>query len=547
MESEEQIEMYMPEITPLNSEKLINRNLIVLSKTKRWSIFSLFIISNIFISLDHGSIPASTINLYEILKSNQEIGLFGSLVFVGNLFGALFSFYLINIIHRKTLLIFSMLGLSICLSTFVLTKNIFFLLSNRLILGTFQAYVIIYLPLWCNQYGINNSKSLMISLGQLTVPMGVFVGYLIASLFISYDNIKGWKYSFIIQSIAVFLMSLIFIKVPNYFFDNKLYSNKTNINDDEESFFIKDNEEDNNSNLNCSLLDNESHGIENIIKTVKRLTKNKIFLHSAFSLSVFYFCITGLQYWGSDYMNRKLNVHSPKLRLLYFSIICFSSPTIGVLFGGYIVNFTGGYNDKKSYTLCLFLSIFCVINAIIIPFCKCVQYFILFTWFALFYGGALMPILTGIVISSLDSNLQASGNSLMLFIGTLFGYLPAPYIYGFFLDLMKDKGKISMSFNMGYSILAVILLFFCTKLKFKLEKKKEKQKLKDEKIKQQMEKEELMLKRGSVIKTDAENNEKGIKPSKFKFTHSSESSEESEESDESDSEDSEESAGSNRS
>ena len=153
-----------------------------------------------------------------------------------------------------------------------------------------------------------------------------------------------------------------------------------------------------------------------------------------------------------------------------------------------------------------------------------------------------MPILTGIVISSLENNLQASGNSLMLFIGTFFGYLPAPYVYGALLDLMKDGGKISMFFNMGYSILAVIFLYFCTSLKFRLEKKKEKQKLKNEKVKEEIKKKELLEKRNSVLKAEIENKERMIKPSKFKFSHSSDSSEESEESDDSEEgEDSEES------
>ena len=540
MKNEENFEKYIPETTPLNSENQINQNLIVLSETKQWSIFSLFIINNILISLDLGSIPASTSNLYEILKSNQEIALFGSLVFLGSLLGALLSFYLFNIIHKKKLLIFSMIGISICLSTFILSKNIFFLLSNRLILGIFQAFVIIYLPLWCNQYGINNSKTIMILIGRLTMPIGIFIGYLIASLFISYDNIKGWKYCFIVQSIAIFVMSLIFIKVPNYFFDNKLFFDKnSNINDEEQQFLIKNNDEENN-NSNCFLLSDEPQGFENIMKTAIKLTKHKIFLYTSFSLSIFYFTITGFLYWISDYMTHNLNIHSPKLRLLYFSIIYFSSQIIGIFFGGFIINYIGGYNDKKLYTLCIILSIFFVINGIILNFCNIVKFFILFSWFALFYVGTILPILAGIIISCLDNNLQASGNSFTLFIITFFGYFPSPYIYGAILDLMKDKGKISMIFNMGYSTIAIILMIFCTRLKFKIERKKEKQRLKDEKLKKELEKQELLMKRGSIIKSDKEIDEKGIKASKFKlFGHSSESSEESEESEESDNEDSE--------
>ena len=63
-----------------------------ISKSERYYVFFLLIISNVFIQMDHGSIPASTWNLYQIFNSNQEIGLFGSLVFIGNLLGSLIYF-----------------------------------------------------------------------------------------------------------------------------------------------------------------------------------------------------------------------------------------------------------------------------------------------------------------------------------------------------------------------------------------------------------------------------------------------------------------------
>ena len=145
-----------------------NNNLSI-PKSTRWFVYILFIFSNIFITIDHGSIPASTWNLYKIFNSNQEIGLFGSLVFVVNLLGALLYFYLINIIHRKKLLIYSMICLSICLITFICTTNTFFLLSNRIILGIFQSYVIIYLPL-CAQTQTQTqtqSQAAFIGIGNL--------------------------------------------------------------------------------------------------------------------------------------------------------------------------------------------------------------------------------------------------------------------------------------------------------------------------------------------------------------------------------------------
>ena len=446
-----------------------NNGKVSISKSTRWFVYFLFIISNIFITIDHGSIPASTWNLYKIFNSNQEIGLFGSLVFVGNLLGSILYFYLINIIHRKKLLIYSMIFLAICLITFILTTNSLFLFANRIILGIFQSYVIIYLPLWCNQYGITNKRSIMLSFGQLTVPIGVFTGYLIASICISINNYDGWKYAFVIQSIAVFIMIIPFIYAPDNVFESKYESFKDDDKSTNETFFKISNQTNGEPDPDASM--NDILKVTNINKKelfeiLQEIMKQRIFMSSVFALSCLYFCITGLQYWGSDYMNRVLGVHSPEKRLLYFSIICFSSPTIGVITGGYLVNYLQGFENIRVFDLCFFLSILTFINAMLSLFSKNIIFFVIFTWIALLFGGAIMPTLTGIVITSLPQNLRASGNSFQLFIGTLFGYLPAPYIYGAIEDIFKDGGRKSMFFNMSYFIICVILLGYNRHLKY---------------------------------------------------------------------------------
>ena len=444
----------------------LNNNNFYIPKSTRWFVYILFIFSNIFITIDHGSIPASTWNLYKIFNSNQLIGLFGSLVFVGNLLGSLLSFYLINIIHRKKLLIYSMMFLSICLITFICTTNTFFLLSNRIFLGIFQSYVIIYLPLWCNQYGITNKKSIMISFGQLTVPIGVFLGYLIASICISINKHDGWKTAFIIQSVAIILMIIPFIYAPDNVFESKFESFKDDINTDA-TFFKQSNSimEDPDNTMN-DILNITYVPKKQLFEMLKEIMTFKIYLLSIFALSSLYFCVTGLQYWGSDYMDRVLGIESPEKRLLYFSIICFSSPTIGVILGGYMVAYLRGYENKKVYDLCFIFSILTFFNAVISIFCRKILYFIIFTWLTLLFGGAIMPILTGIVITSLPQNLRASGNSLQLFIGTLFGYLPAPYVYGAIQDYFNDGGRRAMFFNMSYFSICVILLGCSRQIKY---------------------------------------------------------------------------------
>ena len=58
--------------------------------TKRKIICFFFSSLNICISMDHGSIPASTNELRLIKTMDQTIGLFGSLVYVSNIYYCLY-------------------------------------------------------------------------------------------------------------------------------------------------------------------------------------------------------------------------------------------------------------------------------------------------------------------------------------------------------------------------------------------------------------------------------------------------------------------------
>ena len=333
-----------------------------------------------------------------------------------------------------------MFFLVICLITFILTTNTLFLLANRIIFGIFQSYVFIYFPLWCNQYGITNKSSIMLSFGQLTFPIGVLLGYVIGSICITINKDNGWKYSFVIQSIVVFIMIIPFFYAPESVFEVKYESfQDSNRNNNKILFRISSTiieEIDTDENMN-NILKVATISKKELFEILKKIMKQKIFISSVFALSC-----------------------------LYFSLICFSSPTIGVILGGYILNYLQGFENKKVFDLCFILSILTFINAILSLLSQNIIFFVIFSCIAFLIGGAIMPILTGIVITSLPLNLSASGNSFQLFIGTLFGFLPAPYIYGAIQDIFKDGGRRSMIFNMAYFSICVILLGYNRHLKY---------------------------------------------------------------------------------
>lgn len=425
-----------------------------LSSKFRWFVYLLFLTSNILISLDHGSIPASTQELRQYTSKDQIIGLFGSLVYVGNLFGSMLFFSLINKINRKVLLIISLTGTALCLFTFVLYANIAFMFFNRIFVGVFQAYITIYLPVWTNQFGNVPQRSLMIAFVQLASPIGIFIGYLTANISIQYNFMGGWMFAFIFQAILIALLTIVFLFIPKIYFDKDLHCH-TDIEGND--IFLKE---------QTRISEFTQFGNYSLCDVFSLLMQKKIFLFSILGYASLCYVITGTQYWISDYMLNILNITSAKKRLFCFTIVCFTSPTLGVLIGGFLSDYLGGYEKKESSMLCFILGISASIFAFVIPLMSNLIYIIVYLWLVLFFGGGIVPPLTGIIITSVPKELAASGNSITNFIANLFGYLPAPYVYGVLSDIFKDKGQIGMTFTLWYSFIG--LLFFGLGMHYRL-------------------------------------------------------------------------------
>ena len=61
---------------------------VVFKRRTRYFIFLILVVTNLIINMDHGTIPAATSEIKEDLKIDDDtLGIFGSLVYFGNLLG----------------------------------------------------------------------------------------------------------------------------------------------------------------------------------------------------------------------------------------------------------------------------------------------------------------------------------------------------------------------------------------------------------------------------------------------------------------------------
>ena len=524
----------------------------IIKRRVRWVIFLIFIIINLLMNFDHGTIPAATEQIKEYLDlSDSELGLFGSLIFIGVLIGSLISLSIINTFNRKYILMVFLIICGVSLFLFTKTKKYILLCIDRVIIGVCQAFISIYLPVWCDQFGIESRKGMMMALIQVAKALGVLVGYVITTLenmLLKYLPIYGdieeeerWIFSFYIQSFSILGLSFCLLlysdkyfnsnarRVPlkieetlnmieaensgkqkklSFFYEEnknildilKEDINSPNISEKDENEENQDNNKDNEKENNDNLLNdnkainsteeieennndkNNDNNIKEKLETnkinekdntfedisfftkVKLIFSEPLFICCSLTLSIFFFTLTVVQYWGSDYMLVGLGVEDEKKRLYCFAIVCLTSPTLGLVIGGYITDKIGGYATKGSLVFCLGASSLSIIPTIPIPLVNNIYLYSFFLWILLFLGGALLPALSGIIIVYLPKKVQGSASSFVIFFYNLLGYLPAPFLYGFLKE--HYNSRVAQKVTMYFSFSATICIGVATFIRF---------------------------------------------------------------------------------
>ena len=104
---------------------------------------------------------------------------------------------------------------------------------------------------------------------------------------------------------------------------------------------------------------------------------------------------------------------------LAFSVTSITGPLAGVFFGGWLVDKMGGYADDPSATAktlftCNLFGVGAVLCAIPTAFVNSFVGAVALIWLILFFGGALLPALTGVCLTSVR-NVQIVLSCLFLF------------------------------------------------------------------------------------------------------------------------------------
>ena len=153
-----------------------------------------------------------------------------------------------------------------------------------------------------------------------------------------------------------------------------------------------------------------------------------------FCMTCLFVVITGIQFWITDYFIVVLGIDQFSAYQLYL-LLGGLGPILGIICCAIFFDHIGGYTDEKAVSLVgvfgLAGMIFGLSSVMVDHATTCAILIML----ELFCGAFVMPACTGIMLNQVPPKLRTVANSVANFQYNLFGYLPAPIMYGFFYEL----------------------------------------------------------------------------------------------------------------
>ena len=149
-----------------------------LSRCVRIMIFFIFWFIQLFNCSDGGVISSSSVKVKKDLNlSDTEFGTFGSIVQLGRITGTFIVMILLNTLNRKFLIVGAVFLKCATFLIYFLTMNWWVVVVFRFLQGVSHVFPYVYFPTWCDQFGVQSVKALMMSGIQTASPFGSVFGF----------------------------------------------------------------------------------------------------------------------------------------------------------------------------------------------------------------------------------------------------------------------------------------------------------------------------------------------------------------------------------
>ena len=426
---------------------------IILNNKLRQILFYLFCIEYCISNCDGGIVPQQNRNMQKDFHSEDdesEVGLFGSIDYIGRIFGALLMSFLINKIHRRFFFGGCCIFKAITLIIALFTPNYYVNLIMRFLSGIPQTLLTSYGTIWVDQFGKRKSRTMMLPIFQFSALLGIIVGYglgIMSDAILGKDGpFHGWRLSFGIEGIILGMLGFIFLFYPKLYFSSTFYLNEGDDFKGKEKSWEEFAKERNERKIEKSLW-----------KQMPKILCTKIFIFMSIGNTVGFFGMRVIQFYADKFMEFVLDVETSQ-KFIYYIVLCMTGPVFGIIICGLICSKIGGYSSRNGMIFIFILNIIACISSSFITI-SLNQFISLSTaWLFLFCFAAATPLQGGIIIACLPKELKGNGYSINMFFLNAIGSFPSSYVYALICDYINvhypEQG------NMRYRTTLMITMFY---------------------------------------------------------------------------------------
>ncbi|CAD7941926.1 unnamed protein product [Amoebophrya sp. A120] len=225
-----------------------------------------------------------------------------------------------------------------------------------------------------------------------------------------------------------------------------------------------------------------------MLRRVMRLRRNTVFVLCILTLSVLYFVVTGVQYWATIYLVEVFRPPGEKEEsfkitvIIAFSIVAATGPALGVVFGGLFIDSIGGYDGLRARISTMqalltsaLLATACGVAAAFVPHGKNMGQFyavVVLLWFLLFFGGAMVPALTGMMLSVVRSDFRATASAVAQASFNVLGFAAGTLAPGVFMNILdgsfKNRLRGGMTLLFLWAIFGVLFILLALAKQFRI-------------------------------------------------------------------------------
>jgi hypothetical protein len=173
---------------------------------------------------------------------------------------------------------------------------------------------------------------------------------------------------------------------------------------------------------------------------LKLMLMSPVFVCVVLALSALYFVVTGIQFWATRYLLVVIGADYGTI-VVSFALVTVTAPVVGVVFGGWVIDQKGGYQGDQGMATttkyCFFFSLMATSFAIPSGYIFNLPMVLTFVWMILFWGAAIMPGATGLVLVSVPPQSRAFSCAMAMLVYNIFGYTAGSVVPGIFMQFWK--------------------------------------------------------------------------------------------------------------